>query len=253
MRKTILTSNLGLLALSTHTQAVVLDVDAQFGAPTTVIPLSGNSFTATDVGGSGVDLLFTQTGDANRTGFPRTLNNGGATFIQGSSVERTPSTSLIATDLATTVYAERGYTLEFFATGTTNPATVENLIFTIGDIDEDEVVGGLFATLGLSAVDGLSFSTLPSHVTQSTDSSTGVFLRSDGTSITNGTSGGDVTLTYANALDTVGFSIEKAQEENLGTLVGAFSFDVVAIPEPSSALLIASALGAGIFGRRRNG
>ena len=232
--------------------AATLNVSSHFGVPITVIPLSSGSFTATDVDGSGIDIRFTQSGDPPRVGFPRTFSQGGDVSIQGSAESRTSDTSQIATVLAPSVFARRTYTIEFFATGTTTHSAINNLSLTFGDVDEAEYVGAFVHTLNGSTSGVLSLSGIPAHVSQLNDAGTGVYLDSDSTSISNGSTGGDLDVLISNdSIDTFQYTQEKGTNVNLGLVMKLISFDVAPVPEPSSALLLLMSSGLSLGLRRR--
>lgn len=233
--KAFLTACISLITTESYGILVTLDPATQWGPANTVISVTSNQFTAVDVQGSGVDIRFTITGDSLRTGFPRTFSQGGSTVIQGSAeAAASPSTaSSIDTVGAPTIYATRGYILEFFDTGTTNAYTVSNLSLEIGDIDESELYGGFAASAG-GAATAFTFSSLPTHISAVNNGTDPEFLQSDATSIDNSSTGGNVIVNFSQNVDTFQFTAEKGENRNIGVVMNAISFDTVAVPETSS-------------------
>ena len=193
----------------------VFDLEAEFGSanPPTVIPLDGsNSYTISDFSGTGVDIRLTEV-EGGRVGWPRVFLNV-LPSIQASTDIVISEASQV--DLVTTVTRRMIYRLEFFDAGTTNPASVCNFGFYLGDVDETEMYGN-FSEQPV-------FGPLPpgGNVSLLNNPTTGDYLLANTVGVPNDEVGGDLTLSWPNPMTSLEFTCEKSTGANLGLFFKSF-------------------------------
>ena len=194
----------------------MLDISSTLGAPITVIPLDGgNGFTVVDADGSGVDIRFVES-LGGRPGYPRTGTQGGQTVILASDVASAPFTSIIDPALGNVTRAILQYDILFYATGTTTPVAVNNLSFSIGDLDSNEILGAFSKEPDL-------INPLPTNITY-TFGTSGNYYKSDSSSIHNGTTAADLIFEYNSPTTDFSFIQEKHSNNNLGLMLKLISF-----------------------------
>jgi len=198
----------------------VFDIVGEFGALMTVIPLDGNnSYTITDFSGTGVDIRLTEA-EGGRAGWPRVFLNV-LPSIQASTdiilpLPMQPLSAVSQVDLVTTVSRRMIYRMEFFDTGTTDPASVCNFGFYLGDVDETEIYGNFS--------EPPVFGPLPAggNVSLLNNPTTGDYLQANAVGINNATVGGDITLSWPNPMTSIEFTCEKSSGSNLGLFFKSF-------------------------------
>ncbi len=191
-----------------------LDIFGTWGPSGTVITLdANNSYTATNINGTGLDIQFTEVQGGGVNGFPRTFTNVTPT-IQGATPTNINQTSEI--DLTSTVLGHLEYNIEFFETGTNNPVSVCNFTFTMGDVDNSEIYGAFTSSVLLGNI--------PGHVSQLNNPTTGVYLQSDATGIPNNSNAADVSVTTFGPLNSFGFITEKTTAGQYGIFIKDIQF-----------------------------
>lgn len=190
----------------------VFDLEAEFGVVGTVIPLDGNnSYTITDFSGTGVDIRLTEV-EGGRVGWPRVFLNVLPSIQASTDI---PISEASQIDLVTTVTRRMIYRLEFFDTGTTNPASVCNFGFYLGDVDQTEMYGN-FSEQPV-------FGPLPSgDISLLNNPTTGDYLQANAVGVPNDEVGGDLTLTWPNPMTSLEFTSEKSSSNNLGLFFKSF-------------------------------
>jgi hypothetical protein len=191
----------------------VFDLEQEFGSVGSVIVLDGsNSYTITDFSGTGIDIRLTEV-EGGRVGWPRVFLNVLPSIQASTDIVISESSQI---DLVTTVSRRMIYRMEFFDAGTTNPVSVCNFGFYLGDVDETEMYGNfseqpVFGPLPLTG-----------NVSLLNNPTTGDYLQANTASVPNNTVGGDLTLSWPNPITSVEFTCEKSAGSNLGLFFKSF-------------------------------